>query len=219
MDQQSLEFVDKVSVASLWSWRDARIASLHTLRSMVRHGSVFHSYLGWWAVFLPGVLLRELLSSTPSSARQRIWDLTPSIGFLRTPASSPLRWTPAQPSLRADCWLLRSCEPFCVVVGRSSAPGWSRVNPGHKSVCQAPLLSHFGQATILRRLGSVTDASSYLRLRWPWRPASRDASGRFWRDLVFFPREPIDDRSLPRGRCCSRFTRGWELRPTSVLKL
>jgi len=39
------------------------------------------------------------------------------------------------------------------------------MNPGHKNVCEAPILSHFGQADNPRKLVVADDASLDLRLR------------------------------------------------------
>ena len=60
---------------------------------------------------------------------------------------------------------LVASESFCVAVGWSSTPGLSGVNPGHKSVCQVLILSHFGQADNPRKLVVADDASMDLRLR------------------------------------------------------
>src|SRR2546421_2523961 len=43
--------------------------------------------------------------------------------------------------------------------------GLAGMNPGHKNVCQAPILSHFGQADNPRKLVEASDASLDLRLR------------------------------------------------------
>jgi hypothetical protein len=65
---------------------NARIASLKTDRSIMRHGKVFHSYIGGCSVFITCVLLLVSLPSTLSCLRQRILGITPGVGFSDNPA-------------------------------------------------------------------------------------------------------------------------------------
>ncbi len=88
--------------------------------------------------------------------------------------------------------------------------GFIRGEPWSSKLRQAPILHHFGQANIPRRLVSSHDESTYFAFA-----LHNNLPLRFtcWVQVTpyFSPRKPIEGQSLPWGRGLSWFTQGWDL--------
>src|SRR6266545_3889571 len=85
--------------------------------------------------------------------------------------------------------------------------------------CQAPILPILGKPTPHVGLVSRDDASRVPSLALSIAPCR--AGSRWWvrPPLAHLPAFRIDGQSLPEGRGISWFTQGWELHPSSAVKL
>ena len=73
-----------------------RFWSLETIRSISRHGIVFHSYLGDTARFMTYTPLLVPLPSKPACRRQHIPGIALGFGFFGNPPDRRIRLAPAR---------------------------------------------------------------------------------------------------------------------------
>src|SRR5438876_3016137 len=145
-----------------------RFWSLYTCRSMVSHGKCSHLYM---SLFIACVLLLESLPSKLSCLRRHILGITPGVCFSDNPALIGLAVDTCSTS-RFVVWRATSrVIPFLRVVLRNRrrvlSTGFCGGEPWSWIYCQAPILSHFGQAMISRWLVYDDGGIAYLRFRSP----------------------------------------------------
>lgn len=90
-------------------------------------------------------------------------------------------------SRRANGELLRSGGSFYVALGRCYSPGFAGVNSGRCNNRQVPILYLLVKPITRVGLLPVTMIQTHLRLRCPWRLASRDVRIGFPINLLFTP--------------------------------
>ena len=182
---------------------------MNTRFSIAFQGRSFHSYTGVGAVLMTCVLLLVSLSSKGSCRRQHILGVTPGFGFFGNPVTISIQLTLA-PLMREQEMVVSSflrsvlrCGRRVLCTGFRGGELWSLTR------CQAPILSHFGQANNLCRLVAYDDPSNVPLLALAVAACSRIERCRVQRVSGFLPASGIDGQSLPWGRCLSLFTRGW----------